>query len=54
MNKYKNMRRECSKKVNFYYKIKMNWNLRKEFNLKLKKESKLKNLNEQSKSLSVS
>ena len=45
LNKYKNIKRECNKKVN-YYKIKMNWNLRKEFNLKVKKQAKSKNLNE--------
>ena len=46
MNKYKNIRRECNKKVN-YYKKKNDLKLkkRKEFNLKLKKESKPENLN---------
>ena len=43
MNKYKNIRSEDNKKVN-YYKIKMIWNLTKEFNLKVKKESKPGNL----------
>ena len=51
MNKYKNIRRECNKKVN-YQKKKNDLKLkkRKEFNLKLKKESNPKNLNEQRKS----
>ena len=45
MNKYKNIRRECNKKVN-YQKKKNDLKLkkRKEFNLKLKKESNPKNL----------